>query len=60
MICDMVLTSSRKGDYHRYLAEFASGPKRKGAATAAHEAYKVNYPHFSLLSSAFSFPMNSY
>jgi len=29
-----------KGYYHRYLAEFASGEKRKVAATAAHEAYK--------------------
>lgn len=30
----------RKGDYHRYLAEFADGDRRKGASEAAHESYK--------------------
>lgn len=29
-----------QGDYHRYLAEFASGDARKTAADHAHEAYK--------------------
>ncbi|ORY75675.1 14-3-3 protein [Leucosporidium creatinivorum] len=29
-----------KGDYHRYLAEFASGDGRQAASEAAHESYK--------------------
>lgn len=35
--------ANRKGDYCRYLAEFASDEKRKAAATTANEAYKVGY-----------------
>ena len=31
----------RKGDYHRYLAEFASGKKRSQSIDACLEAYKV-------------------
>ncbi|KAG0890727.1 hypothetical protein G6F34_012280 [Rhizopus arrhizus] len=29
-----------KGDYHRYVAEYATGDERKNAANLAHEAYK--------------------
>lgn len=35
------ISNSRKGDYYRYLAEFATGEDRKEAATNAHEAYKA-------------------
>jgi 14-3-3 protein epsilon len=31
----------RKGDYHRYLAEFAIGDKRKTSADKSLEAYKA-------------------
>ncbi|KAL2281995.1 hypothetical protein FJTKL_11250 [Diaporthe vaccinii] len=31
----------RKGDYNRYLAEFAPGEKGRIATTTAHEAYKI-------------------
>jgi 14-3-3 protein epsilon len=31
----------RKGDYHRYLAEFAIGEKRKASADKSLEAYKA-------------------
>src|SRR5258708_2913298 len=34
------LTLTRKGDYHRYLAEFAVGDKRKESADKSLEAYK--------------------
>ncbi|GAA6018155.1 hypothetical protein JCM11491_003338 [Sporobolomyces phaffii] len=30
-----------KGDYHRYLAEFAAGDQREKASDAAHESYKT-------------------
>jgi len=32
---------NRKGDYHRYLAEFAVGEKRKTSADKSLEAYKA-------------------
>lgn len=41
MILTVFVSSRRKGDYHRYLAEFAVGDRRKGAADASLEAYKA-------------------
>ena len=35
-----MLLVHRKGDYHRYLAEFAMGDKRKASADKSLEAYK--------------------
>ena len=35
-----LIFSYRKGDYHRYLAEFAIAEKRKGSADLSLEAYK--------------------
>ena len=38
---DVMLCTNRKGDYHRYLAEFATGDTRKGAAESSLVAYKA-------------------
>ena len=35
------MSLNRKGDYHRYLAEFAVGDKRKTSADKSLEAYKA-------------------
>ena len=38
--CGVLMHARRKGDYHRYLAEFAIAEKRKGSADKSLEAYK--------------------
>lgn len=40
MVLLSLIRLCRKGDYYRYLAEFATGEKRTQAADSAHEAYK--------------------
>lgn len=39
--CAYAVSRNRKGDYHRYLAEFALGDKRKTSADKSLEAYKA-------------------
>jgi len=41
MTINAVLCYNRQGDYHRYLAEFATGDTRKGAAEQSLVAYKA-------------------
>lgn len=36
-----IILTTRMGDYHRYLAEFATGDKRKDSADKSLEAYKA-------------------
>lgn len=40
-VSPFVFPTSRKGDYHRYLAEFATGNNRKEAAENSLVAYKT-------------------
>lgn len=40
-VATLVFPNSRKGDYHRYLAEFATGNNRKEAAENSLVAYKT-------------------
>lgn len=40
-VLTFVFLNSRKGDYHRYLAEFATGNNRKEAAENSLVAYKT-------------------